>query len=301
MGPYLAQLEEWLEAEEKLPTRERRTAQRIYEALCLEGYSGAAATVRRHMRVFERRRHPIAIAFIPQSFDAGEAHQFDWSHEHVELGGVEKVVKVAHVRLCHSRAFFLVAYPRESQEMVFDAHARAFNFLGGAPHRGIYDNLKPAVDAIFVGRERRYNRRFLVMCNHYILEPTACTPAAGWEKGQVENQVGNVREWVFTPKLRFFMHPPLASAYPADRAARLRARPREAPALRSLRTEEHSRLQGIAPWMIRALNATDSVRAALLTCVREQSSGKLRTTKITERKDYAHSHTPDRRNRNDRR
>jgi hypothetical protein len=87
--------------------------------------------------------------------------------------------------------------------MVFDAHARAFAFLGGVPRRGIYDNLKPAVDAIFVGRERRYNRRFLVMCNHYLVEPTACTPAAGWEKGQVENQVGNVREWVFTPKLRF--------------------------------------------------------------------------------------------------
>jgi hypothetical protein len=86
--------------------------------------------------------------------------------------------------------------------MVFDAHARAFSFLGGVPRRGIYDNLKPAVDAIFVGKERRYNRRFLVMCNHYLIEPTACTPAAGWEKGQVENQVGNVREWLFTPKRR---------------------------------------------------------------------------------------------------
>ena len=203
MGPYLATLDAWLEAEEKLPARERRTAQRVYEALCLEGYSGTAATVRRHMRAFERRRHPIATAFIPQSFAAGEAYQFDWSHEHVELGGLEQVVKVAHVRLCYSRAFFLVAYPRESQEMVFDAHARAFAFLGGVPRRGIYDNLKPAVDAIFVGRERRYNRRFLGMCNHYLVEPTACTPAAGWEKGQVENQVGNVREWVFTPKLRF--------------------------------------------------------------------------------------------------
>ena len=163
---------------------------------------GAVDAVRRHMREFERRRHPIATAFIPQSFAPGEAYQFDWSHEHVELGGIDQVVKVAHVRLCHSRAFFLVAYPRESQEMVFDAHARAFAFFGGVPRRGIYDNLKPAVDAIFVGRERRYNRRFLVMCNHYLIEPTACTPAAGWEKGQVENQVGNVREWLFTPKLR---------------------------------------------------------------------------------------------------
>jgi len=203
MGPYLAILEGWLEAEEKLPPRERRTARRLYEALRVEGYSGGPDTVRRQMRAFERRRHPIATPFIPQSFAPGEAYQFDFSHEYVELGGIEQIVKVAHVRLCHSRAFFLIAYPRESQEMVFDAHARAFAFLGGVPRRGIYDNLKPAVDAIFVGRERRYNRRFLVMCNHYLIEPTACTPAAGWEKGQVENQVGNVREWVFTPKLRF--------------------------------------------------------------------------------------------------
>jgi transposase len=202
LGPFVALLEIWLAAEEQLPAREQRTAQRLYEALRVEGYTGAVDAVRRYQRAFERRRHPVATAFIPQSFAPGEAYQFDWSHEHVELGGVDQVVKVAHVRLCHSRAFFLAAYPRESQEMVFDAHARAFAFLGGVPRRGIYDNLKPAVDAILVGKQRRYNRRFLVMCNHYLVEPTACTPASGWEKGQVENQVGNVREWLFTPKLR---------------------------------------------------------------------------------------------------
>ena len=31
-------------------------------------------------------------------------------------------VKVAHIRLCYSRKFFVVAYPRERLEMVFDAH-----------------------------------------------------------------------------------------------------------------------------------------------------------------------------------
>jgi transposase len=229
LGPYRATLDAWLEAEQKLPAREQRTAQRMYEALCLEGYTGAVDGVRRHMRAFERARRPVATAFIPQSFAPGEAYQFDWSHEHVVLGGVEQVVKVGHLRLCHSRAFFLVAYPRESQEMVFDAHARAFTFLGGVPRRGIYDNLKPAVDAIFTGRERRYNRRFLAMCNHYLIEPTACTPASGWEKGQVENQVGNVREWVFTPKLHFADLAEL-NVYLADRSlqlARERAHPEE--------------------------------------------------------------------------
>ena len=149
LGPFLETLEAWLEAETKLPAREQRTAQRIYEALCLEGYTGAVDTVRRQMRAFERRRVSVVGAFIPQYFAPGEAYQFDFSHEHVELGGLDQVVKLAHLRLCHSRVFFLIAYPRESQEMVFDAHARAFEFFGGVPRRGIYDNLKPAVDAIF--------------------------------------------------------------------------------------------------------------------------------------------------------
>jgi transposase len=202
LGPYLGLLEQWLEADAKLPGRERRSAQRLYEMLRIEGYAGAVDSVRRHVRQYQARTQPTE-AFIPQSFGPGEAYQFDWSHEHVELGGQSQVVKVAHLRLCHSRAFLVTAFPRETQEMVFEAHARAFAHLGGIPRRGIYDNMKTAIDAIFVGRERRYNRRFLAMCSHYLIEPTACTPASGWEKGQVENQVGTVRGWLFTPKPRF--------------------------------------------------------------------------------------------------
>jgi DNA-directed RNA polymerase subunit K/omega len=116
---------------------------------------------------------------------------------------VTTTVKVAHIRLCHSRMFLVRAYPRESQEMVFDAHDRAFRLFGGMGRRGIYDNMATAVDTVFVGKERRFNRRFLRMCSHYLVEPTAGTPAAGWEKGQVENQVGNAREPLFTPRLHF--------------------------------------------------------------------------------------------------
>jgi hypothetical protein len=94
------------------------------------------------------------------------------------------------------------SYPRETQEMVFDAHERAFAFFRGACSRGIYDNMKTAVETIFVGKDRQYNRRFLQMCSHHLVEPVACTPASGWEKGQVENQVGLVRERFFTPRLR---------------------------------------------------------------------------------------------------
>ena len=83
------------------------------------------------------------------------------------------------------------------------SHDRAFALFKGACQRGIYDNLKTAVETIFVGKGRLYNRRFLQMCSHYLVDPVACTPASGWEKGQVENQVGLVRERFFTPRLRF--------------------------------------------------------------------------------------------------
>jgi transposase len=129
--------------------------------------------------------------------------QFDWSLETVEIGGQELKIKVAHFRLAYSRKMFVIAYPRETQEMVLDAHNKAFAFYGGVPLQMIYDNLKTVVDTVFVGKERKFNRRFMALANHYLFEPVACTPAAGWEKGQVENQVGNVRDWLFTPRARF--------------------------------------------------------------------------------------------------
>jgi len=204
LGEWIGVLTEVLEEEAKLPRRERRSTQRLFEELRGRGYEGAHDSVHRFVRARrdERARVP-AQAFVPLSFAPGEAYQFDWSHEIVVIDGATTTVKVAHMRLCHSRMLFVRAYPRESQEMVFDAHDRAFAFFRGACARGIYDNMKTAVDAILVGKARTYNRRFQQMCGHYLVDPVACTPASGWEKGQVENQVGVVRRRFFTPRLRF--------------------------------------------------------------------------------------------------
>ncbi len=203
LGRWRSELDGMLSANAVKPGRERLTLIRLYEALRELGYDGGYDAVRRYARGWQRERSAsTADAYVPLSFAPGEAYQFDWSHEVVLIGGVTVIVKVAHVRLCHSRMLFVRAYPRESQEMVFDAHDRAFAFFKGACTRGIYDNMKTAVETIFVGKERAYNRRFAQMCGHYLVEPVACTPASGWEKGQVENQVGLVRERFFTPRLR---------------------------------------------------------------------------------------------------
>ena len=205
LGAFENTLEAWLRTERLLPKRQRRTARRLFEGLQAEGYRGAYDSVQRYAQRWKAAKSGPALtgAFVPLAFAPGEVCQFDWSHEHVELGGVMQIIKVAHFRLAFSRQMFVVAYPRETQEMVFDAHNRAFAFFGGVPLRMVYDNLKAVVETIFTGKERLFNRRFMVLANHYLFEPVACTPASGWEKGQVENQVGNNREWLFTPLARF--------------------------------------------------------------------------------------------------
>jgi transposase len=203
MGAWVVRLEALLAQDAERPRKEQRTAQRLHDGLVQEGFTGSYPTVQRFVKAWhEERRHGVVGVFIPQSFGPGEAYQFDWSYEMVDLGGRPTPVKVAHLRLCHSRVFLAVAYLREAQEMVFDAHWRAFSLWGGSCRRGIYDNLKTAVELIFTGKARQYNRRFLQMASHYLIEPVACTPGAGWEKGQIENQVGHVRENIFTPRLR---------------------------------------------------------------------------------------------------
>ena len=203
LGAWLGELNRLLEVNAARASRERQSLTQIYEELSGLGYEGGYDAVRRYASNWARTQSSGAsAAFVPLSFAPGEAYQFDWSHEVVVIDGATTTIKVAHVRLCHSRMFFVRAYPRETQEMVFDAHDRAFAFFKGTCTRGIYDNMKTAVETIFVGKERLYNRRFLQMASHYLVDPVACTPASGWEKGQVESQVGTVRQRFFSPRVR---------------------------------------------------------------------------------------------------
>jgi transposase len=207
IGPIRERLDQLLAQNQARPGRDRLRLTRIWDLLVRDGYDGSYDSVRRYAARWLQQTKAApgegGLAFVPLVFAPGEAFQFDWSHEDVEIAGQPMRVKVAHMRLCASRAVYVRAYPRETQEMVFDAHARAFAFFGGVPVRGIYDNMKTAVETVFLGKQRTFNRRFLLMADHYMFEPVACTPASGWEKGQVENQVNVSRERFFKPRLKF--------------------------------------------------------------------------------------------------
>jgi transposase len=168
IDPWRAQLDGLLLANEGKSARERLTLIRVFEEHAA-GYEGSYDAVRRYAKRWRVERG----AATAEAYAPGEAYQFDWSHEVVLINGTTVTVKVAHVRLCHSRMLFARAYPRETREMVFDAHNRAFAFFKGACTRGIYDNMKTAVETVFIGKDRQYNRRFSQMCGHYLVEPVA--------------------------------------------------------------------------------------------------------------------------------
>jgi DDE superfamily endonuclease len=121
------------------------------------------------------------------------AYQFDWSREIMLIDGTTVKVKVAHI-LCHSRMIFERGYRARYRRGCPMPMTEPSPSSKGACRRGIYDNMKRAVETIFVRKDPIYGRRFLQMCSHYLVDPVACTPVSGWEKGQVENQLGGVRE-----------------------------------------------------------------------------------------------------------
>ena len=165
------------------------------------GYSGVTDFIRAWRGSAGKAPH----AFVPLAFELGEAFQFDWSEEGLVVGGIYYKMQVSHMKLCASRAFWLVAYPGQGQEFLFDAHTRSFAALGGILRRGIYDNMKTAVDKVLKGKGRVVNARFAVMCAHYLFDADFCNVASGWEKGVVEKNVQDSRRriWLDAQKRRF--------------------------------------------------------------------------------------------------
>jgi transposase len=118
LGSWRADLDRMLATNEAKSPRERLTLIRLFEGLSGLGYEGGYDAVRRYARTRRRARGAAtAEAYVPLSFAPGEAYQLDWSPRGLVLNGVTTLVKVAHVRLCHSRMPFVRAYPRESNPL----------------------------------------------------------------------------------------------------------------------------------------------------------------------------------------
>jgi transposase len=206
LDPFAQKLCAWLLTESSKSRKQRRTVKQMYADLQALGYTGSYNRVAAFARAWHNDRQ-VALqttgrgTFVPLLFGPGEAFQFDWSEDWAVIAGIRTKLQVAHFKLSHSRAFYLRAYLLQTHEMLFDAHNHAFRVLGGVPRRGIYDNMRTAVDKVRRGKLRDINSRFGAMVSHFLFEAEFCNPASGWEKGQVEKNVRDARHrlWQSAP------------------------------------------------------------------------------------------------------
>ncbi|TDX62833.1 transposase [Methylosinus sp. sav-2] len=204
LDPFADKLAHMLRQEAAKSRKQKRTVKQLHADLVALGYDGSYNRVAAFAHEWKAARHReqqtcVRGAFVPLTFLPGEAFQFDWSEDWAIIAGERTKLQVAQFKLSYSRAFFLRAYPQQTHEMLFDAHNHAFRVLGGAPRRGVYDNMRAAIDKVGRGKERQVNARFAAMVSHFLFEAAFCNPASGWEKGQIEKNVQDARHRLWQP------------------------------------------------------------------------------------------------------
>ena len=186
LGPYTGVIDAILEADQRIPRKQRHTVKRIFERLRDEyGFDGQHTIVKAYVR---ERRGRVGEMFVPLTHVPGHA-QCDFGEALAVIGGEERRVHYSVLDLPHSDGCFVKAYPAETTEA----------FLGGSPQSILYDNTKLAVARILGDGRRQRTRAFTELQPHYLFEDRFGRPGKGNDKGKVEGMVGYVRRNFLVP------------------------------------------------------------------------------------------------------
>ena len=254
LGPHEATIRRWLTEDLSAPRKQRHTARRIWQRLIEEeGAVVAESSVRNLVTVLRAEiAGATAQVMVPQTHPPAQEAEVDFGEFQAVVGGEVLKLWMFCLRLSHSGKAVHVAYANQSQESFLDGHVRAFEALGGVPVAMIrYDNLKPAVIRVALGRDRLENPRFIALRSHYGFDSFYCMPGieGAHEKGGVEGEIGRFRRRHLTPVPHVgslaALNQALAAADARDDARRIGARAetvgaaaaREAPLLRALPEE----------------------------------------------------------------
>lgn len=204
LGPHVETVRGWLTEDLDAPRKQRHTARRVWQRLVEEeGVSVAESSVRALVGELKVEvgldRRQVAV---PQTHAPGEEAEVDFGEFTAVIAGVVERLWMFVLRLSHSGKAVHIAYANQAQESFLDGHVRAFEILGGVPTGMIrYDNLKPAVIRVLLGRERWENERFVALRSHYGYDSFYCQPGieGAHEKGGVEGEIGRFRRRHLTP------------------------------------------------------------------------------------------------------
>jgi transposase len=196
LDPYVAIIDQILEADKGQPAKQQHTAKRIFERLRDEhGYGGGITIVRAYVHEHRQRRREM---FVPLRHDPGHA-QVDFGEALAVIAGEERQIHFFAMDLPHSDACLVQAYPAETSEAFCDGHNLGFAFFGGVPRSILYDNSKLAVARILGDGTRQRTKVFSELQSHYLFADRFGRPGKGNDKGKVEGLVGYARRNFMVP------------------------------------------------------------------------------------------------------
>lgn len=200
-------IDQILEADQKAPRKQRHTSHRIWKRIGEEkaDIQVGESTIRRYVG---KRKHELGLLkrerFVPQAYEWGVEAQVDWYEAWADIDGTREKLQVFCMRSMASGGAFHRVYWRATQQALFEAHEKAFDYFGGVFQKLRYDNLSSAVRRILRGHERLQTDRFIAFRSHWKFTAEFCTPGEGHEKGGVEGEGGYFRRnyWVPVPQAR---------------------------------------------------------------------------------------------------
>ena len=200
IGPYIEAVDAMLEHDAREPRKQRHTLKHIHARLQKEnGYTGSYDSVKRYVKKKKFVMKMEKEGYLPLAHPAGRA-QIDFGDiKYYDIAGVGRQGHELVVSFPQSNAGWSQVFPSENQECLLEGLKRIFAHIGGAPIRIKADNMTTAVAQVLEGSERVLSEGFRRFMLHYRFEAEFCNPAAGNEKGNVENKVGYTRRNMLVP------------------------------------------------------------------------------------------------------
>ena len=202
LGPWKETIRGWLTDDLEVPRKQRHTAHRVWERLVSEyGVQVGESTVRRFVAQMKAELAKTPMVAVPQTHGLGEEAEVDFGEFHVWLDGEWTRLWLFVMRLSASGKAFHHVFGNQCGESFYEGHNLAFTCFGGVPETIRYDNLKPAVIKVLLGRDRWENPKFIALRSHYGFDSFFCIPGidGAHEKGGVEGEIGRFRRRHFVP------------------------------------------------------------------------------------------------------
>jgi transposase len=202
LGPFKDIIVGWLTDDLGVPRKQRHTAHRVWERLvCEHGAQVGESTVRRYVARVKRDLVKTPLVAVPQTHELGAEAEVDFGEFYAWLDGEQIRLWLFVMRLSASGKAFHCVFGNQCGESFYEGHNLAFDYFGGVPDMIRYDNLKPAVIKVLLGRDRWENTTFIALRSHYGYKSFFCIPGidGAHEKGGVEGEIGRFRRRHLVP------------------------------------------------------------------------------------------------------